>query len=122
MTSCLDTGIALLGIGRAGAARTAAIGARRGGRVFGRSLAAIFGIGLLGTVFVAVAAVAAFARRTIAAIFVLVAALTAALGPLSTVRQPAAARMARVPAWLLFGFLLISLLGEVVSRRLRGLA
>ena len=51
-----------------------------------------------------------------------VAALTAALGPQSTVRQPAAARMARVPAWLLLGLLLISLLGEIVSRRLRGLA
>ena len=51
-----------------------------------------------------------------------VAALTAALGPRSTATQPATARMSRVPPWLLFGLLLISLLGEVVSRRLRGLA
>lgn len=51
-----------------------------------------------------------------------VAALTAALGPRSTSPQPVTARMSRVPPWLLFGVLLISLLGEVVSRRLRGLA
>jgi hypothetical protein len=51
-----------------------------------------------------------------------VAALTAALGPRSTSRQPHAGRLSRVPPWLLFGLFLISLLGEVVSRRLRGLA
>ena len=51
-----------------------------------------------------------------------VAALTAALGPPSTSRQAGTERLSRVPPWLLFGLLLISLLGEVLSRRLRGLA
>jgi len=52
-----------------------------------------------------------------------VAALTAALGPQSQMgAEPAGARSLVPPVWMLFGALLASLLGEVVSRRYRGLA
>lgn len=52
-----------------------------------------------------------------------VAALTAALGPQARMGPgPAGARSRVPPAWLLFGMLLASLLGEAVSRRYRGLA
>ncbi len=52
-----------------------------------------------------------------------VAALTAALGRQSRMGvEPAGARSLVPPVWMLFGALLGSLLGEVVSRRYRGLA
>ena len=52
-----------------------------------------------------------------------VAALTAALGSQSRMgAEPAGARSLVPPVWMLFGTLLASLLGEVVSRRYRGLA
>jgi hypothetical protein len=51
------------------------------------------------------------------------AALTAALGPQSDPDQGPAAPGSRMPpVWLLFGVLLAALLGETVSRRLRGAA
>ena len=53
-----------------------------------------------------------------------VAALVAALGPQSDndMMKPTASVVWVPPTWLLFGVLLFSLLGEVVSRRLRGLS
>lgn len=52
-----------------------------------------------------------------------VAALTAVLGPPSELDRAASGARSRMPpVWLLFGVLLASLLGEVVSRRYRGLA
>ena len=52
-----------------------------------------------------------------------VAALTAALGPPSDADRVPAAPGSRIPpVWLLFGVLLAALLGETVSRRLRGAA
>jgi hypothetical protein len=51
------------------------------------------------------------------------AALTAVLGPPSeTARNVAGGSSWIPPAWLIFGVLLASLLGEVLSRRYRGLA
>lgn len=52
-----------------------------------------------------------------------VAALTAVLGPPSDGTRGSAAPGSRLPpAWLLFGVLLAALIGETVSRRLRGAA
>lgn len=51
------------------------------------------------------------------------AALTAVLGPPSETARNVAGGSSRIPpAWLIFGVLLASLLGEVASRRYRGLA